>query len=163
MLNNQLDSIDLAILEQLKNDGRRSFADIAADLKVSAGTIRNRIKRLEDDGILKFIGLVNPNHLSLSSYASVFIRVNPPSLIQQIVETLSEYSEVNFLATVAGEHHLHVDILCENNDQFMRFMRDQVHTIEGIVDTKTTMVLQVHKYGMSDLGMLIESAKANNA
>lgn len=163
MLNNQLDSIDLAILEQLKNDGRRSFADIAADLKVSAGTIRNRIKRLEDDGILKFIGLVNPNHLSLSSYASVFIRVNPPSLIQQIVETLSEYSEVNFLATVAGEHHLHVDILCEDNDQFMRFMRDQVHTIEGIVDTKTTMVLQVHKYGMSDLGMLIESAKANNA
>ena len=62
MTNNQLDSIDISILEQLKDDGRRSFADIAADLNVSAGTIRNRIKRLEDEGILKFIGLVNPNH-----------------------------------------------------------------------------------------------------
>jgi hypothetical protein len=37
-------------------------------------------------------------------------------------------------------------------------MRDKIHQIEGIVDTKTVMVLQVHKYGMSDLGTLIDSA-----
>ncbi len=159
MTNNQLDSIDISILEQLKDDGRRSFADIAADLDVSAGTIRNRIKRLEDEGILKFIGLVNPNHLNLGSYASVFIRVNPTQRIPQVIEALSEHSEVNFLASIAGDYHLHVDLLCTDNDHFMRFMRDHIYTIEGIVDTKTSVVLQVHKYGMSDLGMLIESAK----
>ncbi|MFT5195246.1 MAG: Lrp/AsnC family transcriptional regulator for asnA, asnC and gidA [Candidatus Promineifilaceae bacterium] len=154
----QLDKIDLALLAQLGNDGRKSFADIAADLGVSAGTIRNRIKRLEDNGVLKFIGLVNPNHLSLNSYGTVYIRVNPPSLIEQVIKELTALPELNFLASVAGEYHLHADVMCLDNDHFMRFMRDKIHQIEGIVDTKTVMVLQVHKYGMSDLGTLIDSA-----
>lgn len=154
----QLDKIDLAILAQLGNDGRRSFADIADDLNVSAGTVRNRMKRLEDDGVVKFTGLVNPNHLSLDSYVSVFIRVNPPHLVNQVVEKLIDFPEVNFLASTAGEYHLHVDLMCEDNNHFMRFMRDHIHQIEGVVDTKTTMILQVHKYGMSDLSSLIDSA-----
>ena len=150
----QFDDIDQAILVQLSTDGRKSYADIATDLGLSAGTVRNRIKRLEDADVLKVIGVVNPNHLKLDAYGTIYLRISPPNLIDQVVAQLIALPELNFLVSVTGDYHLHADVLCADNEHFLRLLNDTIHKIEGVVDTQTTMVLHVHKYGMSHTSVL---------
>ena len=156
----QLDEIDRLILAQLTADGRKSFTDIAAELGVSAGTVRNRLTRLEEQGTVKVVGFVELGHVGIHAYSTVYVRVSPARLIKQVVETLSSYPEVSFLATVAGEFDLHVDVQCLDNDHLTALLRDRIAEIEGVVDTKTTMVLQIHKYGQPDLGRLRDSAES---
>lgn len=155
-----LDALDHAIISQLIEDGRKSFTDIAADLNVSAGTIRNRYTRLEENGTVRVMGFPNLEQMGIHAYATVYVRVTPSRLISQVVDQLSEHPEVTFLATVAGEYDLHMDVQCLNNAHLTAFLRNRIHCIEGIVDTKTTMLLQIHKYGQADLEALRKSAKA---
>ena len=158
----QLDSIDRSILSHLAEDGRKSFTDIATDLGVSAGTVRNRLARLEENGTVRVVGFMDLSHVGLHAYATVYVRVSPSRLISQVVATLDQYPEVSFLATVAGEYDLHVDVQCFDNDHLTAFLREVVHHIEGVVETKTTMVLQIHKYGRQDLEALAISAERLN-
>ena len=159
MVDIQLDEIDHHILVQLGADGRKSFTDIAAELGVSAGTVRNRLTRLQEQGTVRVVGFVELAHVGIHAYATIYVRVSPSRLIGQVVETLSTYPEVSFLATVAGEFDLHVDVQCLDNDHLTALLRDRIAEIDGVVDTKTTMVLQIHKYGQPDPEALRISAE----
>jgi Lrp/AsnC family transcriptional regulator for asnA, asnC and gidA len=55
----KIDEINISIINHLK-DGRISFKKIADDLLVSEGTIRARVKRLQEEGVLEIVGLVDP-------------------------------------------------------------------------------------------------------
>ena len=155
-----LDALDHAIISQLVEDGRKSFTDMAADLNVSAGTIRNRYTRLEENGTVRVMGFPNLDQMGIHAYATVYVRVTPSRLINDVVSQLSENPEVTFLATVSGEYDLHIDVQCLNNTHLTTFLRDYVHHIEGVVDTKTTMLLKIHKYGQPDLEALRKSSEA---
>ena len=154
-----LDDIDRAIVAQLIEDGRKSFTEIATDLGVSAGTIRNRLTRLQETGTLRVMGFVDLDQVGLHAYATVYVRVSPSRLISQVIEQLSQYPEVSFLASVAGDYDLHVDVQCFDNPHLTAFLREHIQPLEGVIETKTTMVLQIHKYGQPDLEELRKSAE----
>lgn len=154
-----VDNLDLSIMSQLVDDGRKSYSDIAADLGVSAGTVRNRLARLEQNGTLKVIGFIDLDQIGVQIYATVYVRVSPSRLIGDVVEQLGQFPEVSFLASVAGEFDLHVDVQCLDKDHFQGFLNKCVHEIEGVTDTQTTMVLKIHKYGQPQLAALRDSAE----
>ena len=55
-----IDELDSKIIEKLQKDGRVSNTDLAKSLKVSEATIRGRIKRLTDEGIIQIVAVSNP-------------------------------------------------------------------------------------------------------
>lgn len=158
----EIDDLDVEILSQVGSDGRKSYADIAEELGVSAGTIRNRLSQLQNQGTVFFVGRINPSHLGLHAYAIIHLRISPTSLINQVVEQLSTFPEVSFLATITGEYDLHMDVMCTHNDHLMALLSERVQKIEGVVDTKTTMMLYVHKYAQPDLHALQDENITNS-
>ncbi len=152
-----IDDLDLTLLTLLSNNGRKSYSDIAEELGVSAGTVRNRVARLVEQGTLSFIGNVDPNHVGFHAFATIHLRISPSNQIDHVVEQLLSFPEVGFLATVAGEFDLHVDVMCINNDHLNELLRERIHQIEGVVDTKTTMFLKVHRIKHPDLALLRKS------
>lgn len=157
-----LDQLDRAILSHLVEDGRKSFTELGAELGVSAGTIRNRIARLEESGTLRVVGFVDLDQVGIHAYATVYVRVSPPQLIPQVVEQLSAFPEVNFMASVAGRFDLHVDVQCWDNEHLTAFLQQRIHPLDGVVETETTMLLKIHKYGQPDLDALRISAETFN-
>ena len=61
-----IDATSLAIINQLK-DGRASYKKIAEELSLAEGTVRSRVKKLMDEGVLSISGLVNPEALARSA------------------------------------------------------------------------------------------------
>ncbi len=144
---NQLDELDMAILQELTEDGRKSFTDIARNLDVAANTVRNRVNRMVEEGTLTFLIRVNSAHVGLHAYGSIFIDVQPTNLIDAIANEIASYPETSFLAIMAGEHDLWVDVMCRDNEHLMELITERIQKIEGVVNTKTQIILKVHSWG----------------
>ena len=96
-----MDDLDLAILASLQTDGRRPFTDIAQELGVSEGTVRNRVSKLIDKKILHIVGLVDPGALGFNAPAVIGVSISEGD-IEQIAAEIAAYNEVSYLIMVSG-------------------------------------------------------------
>lgn len=148
-----LDDLDFAILSYLQQDGRMSFTVIADKLKVSIGTIRTRFNKMIEDGTVNIIGRIDPEKVGFRSYAHIAVYVRPATLKENVAQKISKLSEVSFLAMTSGDYDLEVDVMCRDNDHLVHFV-NELSSIEGVDQTKTTIYFKVYKYAQPDLNLL---------
>ena len=147
MKDTQIDKLDLAIMSQLQEDGRKSFTDIAAELNIAKNTVRNRVARLQTAGLLRIIGWVDPTAVGYNAPALMQISVEPPSLIQEAAEQLADIPEVRFVAMVTGEYPIMVDVRCRDREHLTELITKKIYSIEGVTHARTNTYLHVYKYG----------------
>ena len=104
--------------------------------------------------IILIYGKIDPNRIGFNAYAHIFVSVRPAQLIERIAEQIAEFPEVNFVAMVAGEYDLEVDVMCRNNDHLPSLMNERLHKIQGVYHTRTTMYLRVYKVAQPDLNLI---------
>ncbi|AKD55522.1 Lrp/AsnC family transcriptional regulator [Spirosoma radiotolerans] len=148
-----LDDLDFAILSCLQKDGRMSFTEIAERLTVSVGTARTRFNRLLEEGIISIVGRVDPDKVGFRAYAHIAVYVRPATLKEQVAQEISAKPEVSFLASTSGDYDLEVDVMCPSNNHLVDFV-NQISTIDGVYQTKTTLYFKVYKYAQPDLNLL---------
>lgn len=149
----QLDDLDIAIIQELQQDGRASFTDIAAKLNVSHGTIRNRVSRLQDDQVLKFIGWVNPIAAGYTVPANIQIAVEPPQRIKEVARQLVSLPEARFIAMMTGEYDIFVDVNARDVQHLTEIVTETIYPIEGVTRTRINMYLEVFKIGPSAVNL----------
>ena len=71
-----LDDLDKRILAHLQQEGRMTFVTLAAYLGVSEGTIRKRVKRLEEHGVMKTMGVTDPLKMGLDTVAFIWFKID---------------------------------------------------------------------------------------
>lgn len=148
-----LDDLDFAILSCLQKDGRMSFTEIADQLNVSVGTARTRLNRLIEEGIISIVGRVDPEKVGFRAYAHIAVYIRPATLKEPVAQEISRKSEVSFLASTSGDYDLEVDVMCQSNNHLVEFV-NEISTIEGVYQTKTTLYFKVYKYAQPDLNLL---------
>ncbi|GAB4017998.1 Lrp/AsnC family transcriptional regulator [Spirosoma sp. KCTC 42546] len=148
-----LDDLDFAILSCLQKDGRMSFTEIAEQLNVSVGTARTRLNRLLEEGIISIVGRVDPEKVGFRAYAHIAIYIRPATLKEPVAQEISRKPEVSFLASTSGDYDLEVDVMCQSNNHLVEFV-NEISTIEGVYQTKTTLYFKVYKYAQPDLNLL---------
>jgi len=98
-----MDALDLRILASLELDARRPFADLARELEVSQPTITDRVRRLEERGILKGTSMrVDPARLGFAIHAFVRIRSTPQQK-RGLIEAARSIPQVMEMHAVTGE------------------------------------------------------------
>jgi Lrp/AsnC family transcriptional regulator for asnA, asnC and gidA len=154
----ELDELDFRILSQLQKDGRKSFTDIADELSVSVGTVRNRVTWLMETKTIQIIGRVDPEKIGFHAYAHIFLNVRPASQIIPVAEKIAELPEVSFLAMISGGYDLEVNVMCRNNEHLIWLMNEKIHRIKGVFETSTNMYFRVFKIAQPNLN-LVKSQK----
>ncbi|HAN94946.1 MAG: Lrp/AsnC family transcriptional regulator [Limnochordia bacterium] len=139
-----LDDLDKKILGYLQQDGRMTFVTLAAHLGVSEGTIRKRVKRLEDAGVLKTMGVTDPLKMGLDTVAFIWFKVDRLHL-ETVIAALTQLSEVRYLVVTTGGYDLVAMVVLPNRTQLVQLLNDKLSQIEGIISTETSIVLQIHK------------------
>ena len=148
-----MDELDYLILRELQKDGSMSLTVIAKKLKVSIGTIRNRVGRLMKDKTIQIIGRVDPGKVGFHAYARIFISVKPAKNILVVGKKLSELPEVSFLAMISGKYDLELNVQCRDNNHLIELM-EKIHLVEGVYETETNMYLRVLKIAQPDLNLV---------
>lgn len=157
-----MDRLDYEILSVLQQDGRRSFTEIGKELGVSEGTIRKRVTRLVDEGVVRIIGLVDPHLVGFDAPAMIQISVSPPHL-EEAAQAIAQFPEVSYLLMVSGEFDLIVEVRCRNREHLASFIRDQLQKVTGVQRTVSSLVLHTYKLAEpSILDFIDEEAAATS-
>jgi Lrp/AsnC family transcriptional regulator for asnA, asnC and gidA len=155
-----MDDLDLAILALLQTNGRRPFTDIAQQVGVSEGTVRNRVARLLEDKVLHIVGLVDPNRLGFNAPAIIGVSVLGGD-IEQIAAEIAQFPEVSYLIMVSGEFDLIVEVLCRDREHLADFLNQNLRRVDGVGKTQTFMTLRTFKmaYGASPISEKITASE----
>ncbi|HHT91126.1 MAG: Lrp/AsnC family transcriptional regulator [Bacillota bacterium] len=139
-----LDDLDKKILGYLQQDGRMTFVTLASHVGVSEGTIRKRVKRLEENGVMKTMGVTDPLKMGLDTVAFVWFKIDR-HYMDSVIESLKGFQSVRYLVVTTGGHDLVAMVVLPNRTKLVALLNEELAAIEGIVSTETSIVLQIHK------------------
>ncbi len=139
-----IDSLDRQLIELLMQDARRSSEALAAQLDVSSSTVRRRMKRLTDEGIVHIVALPQPDKIGLFVEAIMTINVSHER-IHSVVQVLREYPQVRWAAVTSGRFDIIAHVWLDSTEQLYRFIEDKVHGLEGVTGSETFICLHVEK------------------
>jgi Lrp/AsnC family transcriptional regulator for asnA, asnC and gidA len=139
-----LDETDRAIIARLQYDGRMSFTDIAAELNISEGTVRRRVKNLTESGVLQVVAVVEPQFLGWNAAGMIGVTVQAGQ-IDAVAQQLAQFPEVSYLFMASGEFDLFVEVFCQDREHFVSFLNQKLHQVAGVQRTQTFMILKMYK------------------
>ena len=137
-----IDTIDKKILSHLIKNARMPFLEIARECGISGAAIHQRVKKLEEAGIITGSRLeVEPAALGYSICAFIGIQVSDPSYHKVTMEALKEVHEVVECHFITGKYNLLAKIYCFDNEHLMKTIFDNILNIKGIAQTETYISL----------------------
>jgi Lrp/AsnC family transcriptional regulator, regulator for asnA, asnC and gidA len=138
-----LDDVSKAIIEQLQQDGRRSYAAIGKVVGLSEAAVRQRVQRLIDGGVMQVVAVTDPLELGFARQAMVGVRVQGP--LEPVADALTALDAVDYVVITAGSFDLLVEVVCESDDHLLDLISRSIRTVEGVVATETFMYLRLRK------------------
>jgi Lrp/AsnC family transcriptional regulator for asnA, asnC and gidA len=138
-----LDEVSKAIIEQLQQDGRRSYAAIGKVVGLSEAAVRQRVQRLTDGGVMQVVAVTDPMELGFARQAMVGIRVT--GAIEPVADAVSDLDEVDYVVVTAGSYDLLVEVVAESDEHLLQIISDRIRSIPGVLATETFMYLKLHK------------------
>ncbi|MFF8816933.1 MULTISPECIES: Lrp/AsnC family transcriptional regulator [Leucobacter] len=138
-----LDDVDSSILAMLGRDGRTPYTSIAAALHLSEATIRNRVQRMLDNGILVIVALCNPISLGMQALR-LFVTVDHPSRVESVCLALAQLHHTNRVAAGAGSKEIYVELTCASLPESQRLL-DTIRAIDGISEIQTSILTRFEK------------------
>ena len=140
-MNPPIDFIDRQILKALLSKGRSTFAELAAQVGLTAPTVHDRVKKLERTGIIEgYSASVNPSTLGYEISAFVSITTSGTVTSREYEGRLAGIPEVQECYSVAGEETYMARIIAKNT-RTLELLLQRIKDIPGTVRTKTTVVL----------------------
>lgn len=137
------DEIDLQIIELLMEDGRMPAAEIARRIgNTSERAVRYRIDRMVADGLIRISAVADPRKFGYSIVADVFVEVEPPQ-IQEVVNRLSKFEFVTYLACSIGELDVSVQIVARDTAEVYHIATEIIGKMPGVRKTTTSIVPMV--------------------
>ena len=139
-----LDEIDLYMLTALRKDGREAFSQIAGQLKVSPGMIRQRYNRLVEDGYLKVVAITNPIQRGFKTMALIGVHTDGYRMLE-VADKIAKLDEVVYLVVVSGRYDIMIEVFCRDHEDLLKFITEKLYSIEGVRETETFMHLRIVK------------------
>ncbi len=140
----KIDKIDQEIMLDLQKNGRRSYMNLAKMLHVTEGTVRNRMKRLLDEGIIRVTAIPDLEKFGYGFMGIVGIQTRLADL-RNVAERLAKYPNVCYLANVTGQYEFLAIVLTRSSKEFAAFMENVIPSIPSISRTETFVALNIYK------------------
>ena len=138
-----LDQLSKRIIEQLQEDGRRSYAAIARAVGLSEAATRQRVQKLIDERVIQIAAVTDAAAVGFHRMALLGITVEGE--IRSVADKLSGLPEAEYVVICAGQFDVLVELICEDDAHLLRTIDESVRTIPGIRSTEAFVYLQVAK------------------
>jgi DNA-binding Lrp family transcriptional regulator len=143
-----LDEKDKAILRLLQADAKITVREIAAKVHLSTTPVHERIKRMEDEGvIIQYATLVNHSKVKkgLMAICYVSLKEHNKSSGAKFIKTIQELPEVIECYIISGEFDFMLKVAVENMDAYYDFHVNKLGQVENIGHVQSTFVMGVIK------------------
>ena len=138
----RLDRLTKLIIEQLQEDGRRSYAAIARAVGLSEAAPRQRVQRLLDEGIVQIAAVTDAAAVGFHRMAMLGIKVEGE--VQQVADKITGLAEAEYVVICAGQFDCLAEVVCEDDAHLLQVV-DTVRALPGVRSTETFVYLKVAK------------------
>lgn len=142
----KLDDTNIAIIKELRN-GRKAFSSIADKIGITENTVRSRVNKLIEDGVLQISGLVNPQYIPEMQVVVMGVKLSTLNLEDKAKEVLKLKGVISVMV-VTGRYDLIAQIVTSTNDDqsLLNFFKNELSKVKGVADVETFVVYQSHNY-----------------
>jgi len=137
-----VDDVSKRIIEQLQQDGRRSYAAIGKAVGLSEAAVRQRVQRLIDGGAMQIVAVTDP--LTLGFPRQTMIGIKCSGDLERVAADLAGMDEIDYVVITAGSFDLLVEVVCENDEQLLEII-GRVRSIPSVATTETFVYLKLCK------------------
>ncbi|MGD2269389.1 MAG: Lrp/AsnC family transcriptional regulator [Desulfobacterales bacterium] len=134
----KIDPTNIDIIKQLRN-GRKSYKKIAAQLGITENTVRARVNKLLDAGVIEISGLVDPEAIAGHRVVMVGVKLTTMNLVEKGLE-FSKLKGVVSVSVVTGRFDLMLIVLLKGGFGLLEFYTEEVARIDGVQSVETFVV-----------------------
>ena len=138
-----IDPVSKAIIEQLQQDGRRSYAAIAASVGISEEAVRTRVTQLVDAGVMQIVAVTDPMQLGFHRQAMIGIRVSGDA--RRVAEAVAEIEAIDYVVITVGAFDVLAEVVCEDDEDLLSLINDVIRPIDGVLSTETFIYAKLQK------------------
>ncbi len=138
-----LDELSGAIIEQLQQDGRRTYAKIGAAVGLSEAAVRQRVTRLVESGVMQIVAVTDPMQIGLHRQAMVGVRTEGD--ITEVADQIVAVEQVDSVVITAGSFDLLVGVVCADDEELLDVVGTRISCLPGVVGTETFVYLKLRK------------------
>ena len=139
-----MDEVDRRLIVELASDARQSSMELSRKLGVSETTVRRRIHRLQEHGIVTFTAVPDAATLGYGVMAIIALEMDLACL-DQVTESLSDCPNVRYVAVCTGHHDILLGVSFHSHRDLIEFVRNHLSKMPGIRKSETFVVLDVRK------------------
>jgi DNA-binding Lrp family transcriptional regulator len=139
-----LDDLDRRLVAALRADSREAASALAAKLRVSRGTVQNRIDRLLARGVIQGFTIRTRPELEANRVRAIMCIAIEGERSGAVIKALRGLPEVDKVHTTNGRWDLVAELDTETLADFSRTL-DRIRTVEGIASTETSILLATQK------------------
>jgi Lrp/AsnC family transcriptional regulator, regulator for asnA, asnC and gidA len=141
----QLDNFDHQILEVLADDARLSNRKIAQALGVTEGTIRGRLKRLQEENYLRFTAITALSYLG--NPLLIFIGVTAEQgRVKEVAQAIAEMGGIRSVIITLGRFNIHVVGMYGTLDEVLNVANNAILALPGVRHVETSISVKQLKY-----------------
>jgi Lrp/AsnC family transcriptional regulator for asnA, asnC and gidA len=151
MTRRELDSVDKSIVAHLSRDARVSNGQIAGELGVTEGTVRARIKRMEEEKLIRITAVTNIDRFRDATLAYIWIEVERSDQTRAVASELAEIDELGFVGVMLGRSDILAITMVRNTEHLAEFIHQRISVIAGVRRTESTLGVNFvkHDYRMA--------------
>ncbi len=142
----ELDKLDRDIVEKLSPDARVSNRQIAEELGVTEGTVRARIKRMEQQKQLRITAVTNIDRFGDATLAYIWIEVERSDQTRAIAEALAQVPELGFVGVMLGRSDILAITMVKNTEHLASFVHNNISSIPGVRRTESSLGVNFMKH-----------------
>ena len=138
-----IDHVSKAIIEQLQQDGRRSYATIGQSLGLSEDAVRHRVTQLIDAGVMQIVAVTDPLQLGFARQAMVGVIVEGE--LKPVAEAIAAIEEVDYVVITAGGFDVLAEVVGQSDAHLLEIVTARIRPIPGVVSIHTFLYLELQK------------------
>jgi len=132
----------MKILEILMKDGRKPYTEIAKMLNTSESSVRKRIRKMEEEGIIKgYRAEVEPSKIGYNVVALTGFDTNPEDFLT-VAKKLCEFEEVKKVWTSTGDHMIMTEIWARDGKELSEILFNKLGKIDGVKKICPAIILE---------------------
>ncbi len=142
----RLDETNKAIIKELSN-GRNAFSTIAEKIGITENTVRSRVNKLLEEGVLRISGLVDPQSIPEMQVVIMGVKLSTLDLELKAKEMLKLKGVIS-VVVVTGRYDLIVQLATSTQDDqsLLNFFKNELSKVKGVSDVETFVVYQAHNF-----------------
>lgn len=141
----QVDDLDLQLIDLLSRDARVSNRKVASELGVTEGTVRGRIKRLQQDGLIAFTAITSFGLAQKARLAFISVEAEVDR-VREIAQDISNLPMINAVMVTLGQFNILAMCLFDELDQLVETASDRILDIRGVHHVETSIAVKTIKY-----------------